>query len=282
MRPGPATVAIIRRRSPDWAALAAVWRAGHPVGAAHFAPTVPAPDFPPDIAALVARWNATAAVDFFTVRARLKSIAEATLRAAPGTVQFEAGALPRSPPAGVRWVLFCDDDDWFAPDLATRLDACEDAADVLVFPFVRLGGQTSTFASPAALPAAAMGPLLGFPQRYHTNNYALAVRHWHAATLAAMTDHFDASAHGARAGFADRHCAAVIGATNKTPAAASFLRAALDHPLGVRGATLTHLAELRRHTLPAALAWMAPPIAQTVALLETVAATSVAPPGGAC
>jgi hypothetical protein len=241
-----------------------------------YQPTGTIPDFPGDIVELIARWNTQSAVDFFTCRARLKEIAQGTLRRVARAMVVSCGELPRATAVlqGKRFILFfCDDDDWFAPELFSVLSAQDlHGVDVAVFPFVRFGWQTATFVHPAAPPLAFVGPQRPFAQRYHTNNYGLVSHLWHPSHLAAMQDHFDASAHGDRMGFVDRQFGVIVGATNKTPCAASFLRATVADAAGFGAAIDRYVRELQSHAIPDPLGWMREPLAATIALFDAVLA----------
>jgi hypothetical protein len=271
-------VVIVVRQSPDWAALADDWRAGRPVDPPRYVPPLMVPDFPKDIVALIERWNRFSAIDFFTVRRQLKAIAQATLRRVERAVLVSCSELAARLPElrhDNALLFFCDDDDWFAPDLATRVSPEDYAgADVAVFPFVRLGrGQTCTFVRPPFFPPAAIGQQYRFPQRYHTNNYGLAPRLWRPDHLTAMQDHFDASDHGDRMGLIDRHLAPIIGATNKTPCAASFLPTVLQStPEQFAQQISFYLQDVCAHPIPEALGWMREPLSATVALFSEMLA----------
>jgi hypothetical protein len=268
-------VVIGVRQSPDWAALARDWRAGVAIDPARYQPARAIPEFPGDIAALIARWNALSGVDFFTCRARLKEIAQATLRRVARAMVVSCGELPRATAVlqGPSLLFFCDDDDWFAPAMADMLSAQDfHGVDVAVFPFVRFGWQTATFVHPASPPLAFVGPRRAFAQRYHTNNYGLLPHLWHPSHLLAMQDHFDASAHGDRMGLVDRQFGVIIGATNKTPCAASFLRATVTDAAGFGAAVDRYVGELRSHAIPDPLGWMREPLAATIGLFQAVLA----------
>ncbi len=261
---------LVVRQSPDWAGLAHDHRAGQAIDPARYLPPRHVPDFPADIPTLIGRWNAVSPVDFFTCRVRLKAIAEATL-VATGARILAWHEAARVAPEGAAALFFTDDDDWFAPDLADRLGRVPaEGADTLVFPFVRLGAPSCTFVNPAAIPRACFGPMARFPQRYHTNNYALMPRLHTPENLAAMQDHFDACEHGDRRGFTDRHAGEIVGATNKSPCAASFLRTRLNAPEGFSATITAHARELASHPIPDALDWLRAPIRSTVALLEEI------------
>ena len=267
-------VVIVVRQSPDWAALARDFHASEAIDPKRYAPPRDIPTFPTDIAELIARWNAFSEIDFFTCRLLLKEIAKSTLRRIERAMVVPCGELPRAMAEleGARFMLFfCDDDDWFAPDLFSTLSAQDfHGADVAVFPFVRFGWQTCTFENPGLPACAGVEPRRPFAQRYHTNNYGLVAHMWQPAHLAAMQDHFDASDYSDRLGFRDRHVEKIIGATNKSPCAASFLRETVADAAGFGPLIERHVRELRSHGIPDELDWMRAPLSATIALFEAV------------
>ncbi len=269
-------VVVVVRQSPDWAALSRDWRAGVAIEPSRFEPPREVPDFPGDIAALIARWNTMSAIDFFSCRQRLKEIAQGTLRWIERAMVVPYAELPYAMAEleGARFMLFfCDDDDWFAPELFSMLSAQDfHGADVAVFPFVRFGWQTCCFQHSSQPPPAAVGPRRQFLQRYHTNNYGLVSHMWQPAHLAAMQDHFDASAYADRMNFTDRQFGMIVGATNKTPCAASFLRVVVENPAKFGSVIDQRMRELRSHEIPDQLAWLREPLAATIALFEAVLA----------
>ena len=272
---------IAIRQSPDWAALADDWNAGRAIDPARYAPPRPIPAFPEDIVDLIARWNAYAAIDFFSVRRRLKDIAQATLRRVERAIVLSCAELAAAIPdlrSDNALLFFSDDDDWFAPHLANAVSARDFlGADVVVFPFVRLGReQTCTFATPPFLPPAAIGPMHPLPQRYNTNNYGLTPSMWRQRHLAAMQDHFDASAYGNRMRLVDRYRAEIVGATSKTPCAASFLPTVVQSRGAFTEAIRFYVHDVRRYLIPDALDWMREPLAATLALFDEVLARAAA------
>ena len=269
-------VVIVVRQSPDWAALSRDWLAGVPIDPRRYVPQHEVPDFPDDIAALIARWNALSAIDFFTCRQLLKEIAQSTQSRIERAMVVPCAELPRvmAELEGARFMLFfCDDDDWFAPELFSTLSALDfHGADVAVFPLARFGWQTCSFVHPDMSPPVAVGPRRPFLHRYHTNNYGLASHMWQPAHLAAMQDHFDASAYGDRMGFVDRQFDMFIGATNKTPCAASFLRNVVADAAEFGQVIGQRVRELRSHEIPDELGWMREPLNATIGLFEAVLA----------
>ena len=71
----------------------------------------------------VRTWNATFTLPYHLVRHRLKTLAQASLARVDGAICVTRDAIP--PDA---LVIPVDDDDWLAPDLATRLEERRDPA----------------------------------------------------------------------------------------------------------------------------------------------------------
>jgi len=208
-------VVIAIRQSPDWAALADDFGAGRAIDPARYAPPRPIPAFPENIVDLIARWNAYSALDFFSVRRRLKEIAQATLRRIERGMVIPCAELAAALPDLRRdsaLLFFSDDDDWFAPHIANAISPKDYAgADVLVFPLVRLGReQTGTFIHPA------------------------------------------------------------LGATSKTPCAASFLPTVVQSPESFAETLGFYVREARTYTIPDELAWVREPLSATVSLFDEI------------
>lgn len=88
---------------------------------------------------LMLLWNRTFELDYFQVRARLKSIAEQRQLNIPG-VQFVPFEGYSNIPLGGAFYLFVDDDDWMSPDIAHYLLQEELLAyDGLVWPVASIG-----------------------------------------------------------------------------------------------------------------------------------------------
>ena len=105
---------VVERQSPDWAALDDRYfdemRA--------FARLIGRPENM--MVDYVRLWDDTFPLSFFQVRARLKEIAMGSRADMRGVERIDlAGAATLDAPGA--WLVFSDDDDWFAPDLADRL-----------------------------------------------------------------------------------------------------------------------------------------------------------------
>lgn len=126
-------VLVASRRSPPWRVLAEDYRRSGRYRTELFVPKPLPPGFPTDLLARIQLWNETFSLDFFTCRARLSDIAEASWRAVRGA-EIVSNPDPRYLAERVRsapdtLVCFTDDDDWFAPALVEEL-AKLDAKDI--------------------------------------------------------------------------------------------------------------------------------------------------------
>jgi hypothetical protein len=276
-------VVFALRESPDWAALASDYAAGQPIAPERYASPRDIPSFPADIAGLIARWNAFSPVNFFECRRQLKEIAGRLLGRVEHAIATSHTALPEVL-AGLTGqhflVMFCDDDDWFAPDLfaiVSGLDLRE--ADVAVFPLVRLEVNSFTLVRKDHAAHVAVGPCYPFVLRYHTNNYALAPRACRIGELAMLREHRTASQTADRLGFVDRYVDAIISATNKTPCSASLLAAVVADEAGFRGYVQSYIRQLKQLVIPAELGWMSQPLCDTIGAFEAVLAGDPAPQG---
>jgi hypothetical protein len=92
---------------------------------------------PGTTASLKACWNEVMPVCFDECRAALKAIAAETLAAMEATV-FEPIEAFMPPFEGPSWYTFTDDDDWFAPNLASHLAGLD--AKAAVWTSVRFDG----------------------------------------------------------------------------------------------------------------------------------------------
>lgn len=261
----PVHVVLVLRQSPDWPALAADCAAGVPIAPARYLPPASVLHFPANIGDCIARWNAEYRVDFFTCRAELRRIARATLDALADAVVLSAADVPLRLPHQHFRLFFLDDDDWFAPDTATRI-ASVGQEDVAVFPLPRLDVPVFTFARRPPPAGLALGRVSRFSSRYQTNNYGLHPRLCVAERLAAMADHHRASAAAESFGLRDGYHEVVVSATNKTPASASVLERIASDPAAFRNHVAAFVATLRNLALPAHAAWMRRPAEQTADL----------------
>ena len=258
------------RESPDWEALARDHRAGRPIDPARYAAPRGIPSFPADIRTLIARWNVFSRVDFFECRRQLKDIAAGLLRGVEHATIIPHSELSElgDPPF---LLFFCDDDDWFAPDLFNTLAGLDlEGIDAAVFPLVRFELNSFTLTPGGAPARLAVGPCHPFVLRYHTNNYALTPRACARAPLTTLLEHRAASEAADRLGFVDRTFDVVISATNKSPCSASLLAGVVADSDTFRGYVGEYLVRLKRLAIPPGLAWMSPPLWQTIRLFESL------------
>ena len=254
MQPG---LIFVTRQSPDWEQLAADFGEGLPIDPARFAPPPSVPGFPPNLARLIAAWNAQMSVDFFTCRARLKALCDESIAAIPNARRHACADVAGLSPAESDIVFFHDDDDWFAPDIADALPPPGGAPyDVCVFPLIRLWTETVTFARQGEAASAVVGVRSGFGYRYHSNNYGLSGRICDPATLAAMQDHMLASAYAERRQLRDVYVDRIVAVTAKTPCSASMLRSTFRWPFRAKHEVRRYVDALGRLWFPAELAWV--------------------------
>jgi hypothetical protein len=265
-------VVVAVRASPDWDALARDYLAGHAIDPERYARPQGILSFPSDIVALIARWNNFSAVDFFTCRSRLKTIARALLdclRCGTVIVHTELPSLLQRL-AGQRFVLcFCDDDDWFTPELFEIVGQLDfEGIDVAVFPLVRFELNSFTLTPRGDQARIAVGPCYPFVLRYHTNNYLLTPRALGRVSTDTFLEHAAASAAANRLGFVDRYFDLIVSATNKSPCSASVLRNVVTNAKAFEHYLDDFVSNLRRLAIPTSLAWMFPPLEETIRLFE--------------
>ena len=258
---------LAMRQSPDWHALARDHARGTAIEPDQFLPRHPIPTFPPGIENYVRLWNATFRIDFFAVRAELKDIARETHEAVAGAVRLNAAELPNGLPTQPFRLFFHDDDDWFAPDMATHI-AATGGEDVAVFSLPRIGLPVATFVWSMTRDSQIVGMPSRPAHRYHTNNYGLHPRLCVAPTLGVMVEHKDASAAAAALGLIDGYYDVIVSATNKTPVAASVMESMALDADAFRGRVAAFVTMGRALGLPPGAAWMAEPLRQTVKLFE--------------
>jgi hypothetical protein len=144
-------VVVVRRQSPDWSNIDARYWAD----LADFEQMMGRP--PGSIRRLIVAWNDALNVSFFEVRRCMKAITETNFARTKGVLfvdlaQYRASVDPNA------LYTFSDDDDWFAPELATCLRRIKTDADGIVWRSVRYAGDLEK------------RPLDGF---CYTNNYAI-------------------------------------------------------------------------------------------------------------
>jgi hypothetical protein len=165
------TIYVVERQSPDWAALDARYfdemRA--------FARMIGRPENM--MVDYVRLWDATFPLTFFQVRARLKDIATATRQQMHGVQIIDLDSA-RSLNDDNALLLFTDDDDWFAPDIAEHLKHHSRQADKVVIwrslvlrkGFERRGEDCFCYTNNYAL--------RGQYAQAHRDDFARVAQHW--------------------------------------------------------------------------------------------------------
>jgi hypothetical protein len=233
------------------------------------------PNFPHNIVELVAAWNATYALDFFTVRAFIAALSRqnlARVRGARHVAARDVAAIAALAAAHNILLFFHDDDDFFAGDMLARLQCRPElGADSVVFPLPRIHNDLATFSPLTVEPDFVWGARRPFLYKYHTNNYGLHARLCRPAHLRAMTDHIDASDYAAWMGFGHAELPCIVSATVKTPCSASMLHGLLTDPEGYARDMIGFGEKFAKPELPPDLAWLARPVTQIAQLFAALA-----------
>lgn len=260
---------FLRRQSPPWDQLAADFRATGHVEPARYVPRDAIPHFPANLERLVGRWNQLFELDFFSCRAKLKSIAEQTLQAVPDSACIDYDEHRSSLPASARFVLFVDDDDWFSPHIGTLSLPVD--AHVILFPLVRLMPMT-TFVPSGESARTLIGQRRDFDFSLQTSNYAINLGLWRNADLSLMKDHVLASRYFDASRMSSRYIDRIVSVTNKTPASAARLRFVEEEETFLRYARdyVRHVEDI---DWPDELHWARAPAAESVELFRTVLAS---------
>jgi hypothetical protein len=267
-----------------------------------FLPDPLPPGFPVDLLARIKLWNDTFHLDFFTCRARLHDIAQETWRATrapeilytPDSKQLahRVRELPET------LVCFTDDDDWFAPTLATQLQALE-LPDICALRWCAplFNGRWSFRFTPTFYPRAFVrtyrrirgSPVLAATFRhainwiaapasvqpagniFFTNNYALGSRFLREYdTFAPAADHCDATDLFLRNRLPIKtYPSLTLSATNKHPCSAGVLGHAIrniEAKSALRAYVSEYLDAAQQSQTPASLAWTQPYLARTIEL----------------
>ena len=268
-------VVLVRRRSPDWTALASDFRQGVAIDRSRYIPPEgEIPGLSPSLGDDIDRWNARFRTDFFTYRSVLAEISEQALRQVRHARHFgfddKAGLLDYASKTAA-YVYFHDDDDVYAPDLLAAIRGDDATSDAIVTPMFRIGQRVSTFVRRGFEAAWVWGERSTPGGRYQTNNYGIHSRHCTSlAGLSAVTEHVNASAYGDRQGFADRILATPLSATMKTPGSASALRHVFESEDRLQQMFETFIGTLASIDLPDHYAWVAEPARRVRQLVECV------------
>lgn len=268
-------VVLVRRRSPDWATLAAEFRRGLPIDRSRYIPPEgDIPNLPLSLGDDIDRWNARFRTDFFTYRDALARISDQNLRQVRQSRRYrfsETTALMAYAARSGTYFYFHDDDDLYAPHLLAGIQSDDTSFDAVVSPMVRIGQRVSTFVRRDFEAEAIVGERSTPGGRYQTNNYGIHSRHCGSLDgLAAVTEHVDASRYGDQLGFSDRLLVTPLSATMKTPGSASALRLVFESEDRLHHMFETYLETLATIDLPDQHAWLAEPIQRVRRLVECV------------
>lgn len=263
-------IVLALRASPDWGLLARDYAAGIPVPATRFFPFHDL-RFSRDIPQLIERWNSLSPVSYFACRHRLREIAGDNLAQIEHVIRTQwtrVPALLEDLGEARLLVFYHDDDDWFHPALADLLRSIDvESVDAVVFPFLRLASDVTTFTHQGVATSAAVGRVERFRYRYCTNNYGLTSR-----ALARSTDlveHTAASETAAALSFTDLQVDKIISVTSKTPCAASWLFKLPDNKAAFDRYIMNYVETLETTQIPAELQWIEAPLRKTLELFRS-------------
>lgn len=298
----PRGLVIIRRRSPDWAALSQQWQATGQYDLSQLLPSPPPPGFPENLPHLIDIWNRTFSRDFFHCRARLAEISMGSCRAIPGAQIVAAESLSSTdthPPSTL--FLFVDDDDWFSPEIPERIGSEHSMAvrwDAAIFdgsltwrPVIRWLPYTAHRMEcilrkfPRTLEKVAGGaysllaglkmPVVFSHHVFQTNNYALPGRVIDSlGGLHTVLDHVHASQKFQRDAIPlaslSGHCLSV---TNKHPCSATVLARSVrestpEEALVRHVQSFVATAEDTFRSCPERISWARPSIENTIRLFR--------------
>jgi hypothetical protein len=263
------------RSAPEWAKLDAQYSSGISVDPSTYVPEVLVPSFPPNIEECIEAWNTTFLINYFRMRAELCRIAAASRAANGGATTLPSEALPgllagAPAEAGPTAVFFCDDDDWFCPDLSDRLGEVNWSQPAIkVFPLLRLGAETFTFARRGAACAEVIGRRQDFHFRFQTNNYAIPANAELIPLLPELSDHIWGSDAADRHGLVDEYHDIIVSATNKTPCSASVIPQLLKDKSAFIRLVENYVGSLRQVQLSPGTEWCAGPIDASANLFES-------------
>ena len=155
---------IVQRQSPDWSTIGSIEESVAYLEHRLFDPeTADGRQKLAYTAELLQFWDRCTGVPFWTMRQRLKDIAQATWRAADAdeiVLDADFDATVGDVFAADDLILFVDDDDWIAPDAFARLAALAERTQAgVVWGRVRFDGQWQWL------------PVHGGPITVYTNNY---------------------------------------------------------------------------------------------------------------
>ena len=267
-------IVLLRRQSPDWAALSSDFRRGQPIDPRRYVPDHAVPGFPHDVAALIGAWNERFDTDFFTFRALLVRLSAANLAAVGEASRYAYDQLPDIAAlarTGPFYLYPHDDDDFFAPYAAQVVRAAAHECDALVTPLFRIGKRSCTFVPTGCAAEHVLGEPRAQDFRFQTNNYALHSRRLtDPEKIRAVKDHIEASAYAEAHAFTLSTAPQVLSATVKTPASASILAQAFKGRLALRRAFHQAIDELYALELPERYGWLDGPCRRIALWLEAI------------
>lgn len=166
------------------------------------------------ISDVVGVWDATFALPYFEVRAAMKDIARANLRAIAHARQVPLAAADNDA-GGQALHVFIDDDDWLRADICAALQPHLDCADGYVFGNILCTSRIE---------------LRRFEDGCYTNNYAVAAPYLAklGGRCARVAQHWDANEAFHQPDFRRRYVPLYLSATNKHPASAMKLKDGLQ------------------------------------------------------
>lgn len=264
---------FVRRRSPDWAAMARDFEAGKRIDPSRYAPSSEVPGFPEDIGACIDAWNDTFSMNFFRIRHQLKEISDGLLRQVTRATVLSDDRIDLAlelMKACECLLFFFDDDDFFAPDTFERLAMLDPGgSDIAVFPLVRFGLDSFTFIRRNEIARVIVGSRRDFGHRFQTNNYGImaTVAPGH---LPLLKDHVLGSIYADQQQLRDAYFDVIISATNKTPCSANTIGALLSNRQEYRAFIHRYVSNLRGLHIPPEVTWMIEPLEATLRLFEAI------------
>jgi hypothetical protein len=264
-------IVLAMRASPDWELLARDYAAGVPVPPSRYFPFHDL-RFSREIPHFIERWNRLSAVSYFACRHKLRKIADDNLAQVKRVILRPWTHVPAllDDFGEARLLLFYhDDDDWFHPALADLLRGIDvQSIDAVVFPFLRLASNVTTFTREGRPTAGAVGRVEPFRYRYCTNNYGLTRRA--LAQRTELIEHTLASDAAETLSFVDLYVDKIISATNKTPCSASWLSKLPDSKAAFKQYIMDYVVTLETVEIPAESRWIEVPLRKTLDLFKSV------------
>jgi len=264
-------IVLTMRASPDWGIFARDYAAGIPVPAERYFPFHDL-RFSREIPHLIERWNSLSNVSYFACRHKLREITDNNLARVQHVILTQWTRVPDllGELSEARLLLFYhDDDDWFHPALADLLRGIDvTSVDAVVFPFLRLALNVTTFTQGGAPTAAAVGRVEPFRYRYCTNNYGLTSRA--LARSNNLVEHTAASETAAALSFTDLQVDQIISATSKTPCSASWLSKLPENKAAFDRYIMDYIERLEGVEIPVESRWIEAPLRATLDLFRSV------------